>query len=98
MYKRQSLRSLVIDGYVGEGYGRASNEVLATIRQLAMLEGVVFDPVYSGKAFHGLLREIAAGRFASAQDIVFIHTGGIFGVFPYAQQFSSLLPQTEPTA
>ena len=77
----------VIDGYVGEGYALASSEVMQTIKILASLEGVVFDPVYSGKAFNGLLSEIEAGRFANAQDIVFIHTGGIFGLFPYSAQF-----------
>jgi D-cysteine desulfhydrase len=77
----------VIDGYVGEGYGKASKEVLSTIRTLATLEGVVFDPVYSGKAFHGLLSEINSGRFSDSRDICFIHTGGIFGLFPFASQF-----------
>jgi D-cysteine desulfhydrase len=44
----------------------------------------VLDPVYGGKAFHGLLRELADGRFADARNILFIHTGGIFGLPPYA--------------
>lgn len=72
----------VIDGYVGQGYGIASPEVFDLIAELAALEGVVLDPVYTGKAFAGMLAEIAAGRFQGCQDIVFMHTGGIFGLFP----------------
>lgn len=72
----------VIDGYVGQGYGVASPQVFALIAELAAMEGVVLDPVYTGKAFAGMLAEIACGRFQGCRDIVFIHTGGIFGLFP----------------
>lgn len=72
----------VLDGYVGQGYGVASPEVFTLIAQLARLEGLVLDPVYTGKAFAGMLAEIAAGRFEGCRDIVFMHTGGIFGLFP----------------
>jgi D-cysteine desulfhydrase len=72
----------VIDGYVGQGYGIASPQVFALIAELAALEGVVLDPVYTGKAFAGMLAEIDAGRFQGCRDIVFMHTGGIFGLFP----------------
>ena len=72
----------VLDGYVGQGYGVASPEIFKLITDLARLEGLVLDPVYTGKAFAGMLAEIAAGRFEGCRDIVFIHTGGIFGLFP----------------
>jgi D-cysteine desulfhydrase len=78
----------VIDGYVGPGYGRAEAEVFDTIAELAREEGLVLDPVYTGKAFHGMLKEIEQGRFDDCKDIVFIHTGGIFGVFPQRQGFN----------
>jgi D-cysteine desulfhydrase len=77
----------VIDGYVGPGYGRADAEVFDTIAMAARLEGLVLDPVYTGKAFHGMLEEIRLGRFAGRRDIVFIHTGGIFGLFPLRNGF-----------
>jgi D-cysteine desulfhydrase len=77
----------VLDGYVGPGYGRATEEVFETISMAARLEGLVLDPVYTGKAFHGMLEQIKAGRFEACRDIVFIHTGGIFGVFPQRDQF-----------
>ncbi len=76
------IRANVIDGYVGQGYGIASDEIFALIAELAALEGLVLDPVYTGKAFGGMLAEIAAGRFAGCRDIIFVHTGGIFGLFP----------------
>tara|TARA_R110001599_G_scaffold353866_1_gene600935 strand:- start:60118 stop:61110 length:993 start_codon:yes stop_codon:yes gene_type:complete len=78
----------VLDGYVGQGYGIASEDVFALIAELASLEGLVLDPVYTGKAFSGMLAEIEAGRFQGIRDIVFIHTGGIFGVFPQRGGFS----------
>ncbi len=76
----------IIDGYVGPGYGRATDMVFATIRKMATMEGIILDPVYTAKAFNAMLEEIAAGRFAGMSDIVFIHTGGIFGLFPQAEQ------------
>lgn len=75
----------VIDGYVGEGYAKANKDVFACIQRVAQTEGVIFDPVYSGKAFYGLLCEIEKGRFTQDQDIIFVHTGGIFGLFAYEQ-------------
>ncbi len=77
----------VLDGYVGEGYGVAGPEVFALIAELAALEGLLLDPVYTGKAFQGMLAELAAGRFRDCRDIIFLHTGGVFGVFPQAQNF-----------
>lgn len=76
-----SLHIRVIDGYVGPGYAKASEDVFDTIKQAAQLEGIIFDPVYTGKAFHGLLQEIKKGRFGETGDVVFIHTGGLFGLF-----------------
>ncbi len=72
----------VIEGYVGPGYGRATPEVFDTINRVAQLEGIVLDPVYTGKAFHGMLTELDKGRFQGMKDIVFVHTGGMLGLFP----------------
>ena len=82
----------VIDGYVGPGYGRADAEIFDTIARVARLEGLVLDPVYTGKAFHGLLSEIDKGRFGDSGDIIFVHTGGIFGLFPQRAHFQNLAP------
>ena len=82
------LETKVIDGYVGQGYGKANAQIFELIAELARLEGVLLDPVYTGKAFAGMVNEIEAGRFDGCQDIVFIHTGGVFGVFPQSSGFS----------
>ena len=75
--------------HIGPGYAKATPEVFDTIKILAKTEGLILDPVYSGKAFHGLLEEIKAGHYLNdhhSQDIVFIHTGGIFGLFAQRDQ------------
>lgn len=81
-------KAKMLPGYVGSGYGHASKEVFDLIAELARLEGLVLDPVYTGKAFAGMIAEIQAGRFEDCSDIVFVHTGGIFGVFPQSQGFT----------
>jgi D-cysteine desulfhydrase len=87
----------VLDGYVGKGYAKADPHVFQLIADLARLEGLVLDPVYTGKAFAGMLAELSKGRFEDCRDIVFIHTGGIFGLFPQRSQLTSaLLAGKEP--
>lgn len=71
----------IIDGYVGEGYARSRPEEISLIKRMAQLEGIVLDPVYTGKAMFGLLEEIEKGRFREGEKILFLHTGGIFGLF-----------------
>ena len=83
--KAIQLQINIIEGYVGEGYGKASAEIFETIREVAELEGILLDPVYTGKAFHGMISEIENGCFTRFQDILFIHTGGIFGIFPHKE-------------
>jgi len=77
--------------YIGPGYAQADTSVFETIALLAKTEGIVLDPVYTGKAFHGLLTEIKQGAHAGEKDIVFIHTGGIFGLFAQQQHLISAL-------
>ncbi|MEE4659485.1 MAG: D-cysteine desulfhydrase family protein [Halieaceae bacterium] len=81
------VQARVLDGYVGPGYGRADPVVFDTIALVARTEGLVLDPVYTGKAFHGMLEELSAGRFDDCEDVVFVHTGGLFGVFPQRAGF-----------
>jgi len=84
------IQAHVLDGYVGPGYGVAEPEVFDLIARLARMEGVVLDPVYTGKAFRGMIAEIARGTFDGVRDIVFMHTGGTFGIFPQRGGFSCL--------
>jgi D-cysteine desulfhydrase len=81
----------IVDGHVGLGYARSRPEELATIRDVCRADGVVFDPVYTGKAFHGVVTELARdpARFGSA--VAFVHTGGMFGAFASPETFAGVL-------
>lgn len=72
----------IIDGYVGAGYAKSRWEEVEFIQFIAKLEGLILDPVYSGKAMYGMVQEIKRGRFKGCENLLFIHTGGIFGLFP----------------
>ena len=76
----------VLDDYIGAGYAQAGQDVFQTIGLVARTEGLVLDPVYTAKAFHGMLHEMRHGRFRDEKDIVFVHTGGLFGLFAQREQ------------
>jgi D-cysteine desulfhydrase family pyridoxal phosphate-dependent enzyme len=76
---------IVLDGYVGEGYGIPSPECLEAIRLVARTEGILLDPVYTGKAMAGLIDWIRQGRFEPSQTVVFWHTGGVPALFAHAR-------------
>lgn len=78
----------IIDGYVGAGYAKSRSEELEFIKFIAGLEGLILDPVYTGKAMYGMVNEIKKGRFNDYRNILFIHTGGIYGLFPQRELFS----------
>lgn len=82
-----SLPIEIIEGYLGPGYGRAERPVFDTIARVARTEGIVLDPVYTAKAFHGLISEIEKGRFAGAKHLIFMHTGGLFGLLTERTEF-----------
>lgn len=77
----------IINGYVGPGYALPYPELIETIKMAARTEALIIDPVYTGKAFHGLITELRKGRFPKDEPIVFIHTGGAFGLFPQKNEF-----------
>ncbi|HEY3360076.1 MAG TPA: D-cysteine desulfhydrase family protein [Polyangia bacterium] len=81
----------IIDGYVGKGYAQSRPEELALIRDVARTEGLVLDPVYTGKAFYGMVQELKRRRDALGQRIIFLHTGGVFGLFPKMAELAPLL-------
>ena len=90
-FDADSLPIRTVEGYLGPGYGRAEADVFATIAELARSDGLYLDPVYTGKAFHGMVSELnqgATGQLPGARQVVFIHTGGLFGVFPQNQYFN----------
>jgi D-cysteine desulfhydrase len=78
----------IVDGYVGLGYALSRQEELDFIAKTARTDGVIFDPVYTGKALYGLYHEIKKGRFATGKNILFIHTGGFPGLLPKRDAFA----------
>jgi len=77
----------IIDGYVGKGYALSSQAEIDMIKKVAAVEGIVLDPVYTGKAMLGLVDKIKTGVFKHGENILFIHTGGVFGLFPKKSLF-----------
>ena len=73
---------IVLDEYLTDGYGIVNREVTGAIRRLFRTEGVVLDPVYTAKAFIGMLDLIKKGCFKKTDKIVFFHTGGTPALFP----------------
>ncbi|MGE5373044.1 MAG: D-cysteine desulfhydrase family protein [Solirubrobacterales bacterium] len=77
----------IIDRYVGEGYTLVYPEVREVIETTARLEGILLDPVYTGKAMVGLFDLARSGRFSNGKPVVFLHTGGAPEVFSYRHIF-----------
>ncbi|MER3397893.1 MAG: D-cysteine desulfhydrase family protein [Chloroflexota bacterium] len=75
------------DDYVGEAYGVVTPAGLDAIELLARTEGILLDPVYSGKAFSGLVDYVRRGIIPAGSRVVFLHTGGQPALFAYAQEF-----------
>lgn len=73
--------------YVGEGYGIPAAGTLEAIRMMAELEGILLDPVYSGKGMAGMIDLIRQGQFRKGQRVVFLHTGGSAALFGYQSVF-----------
>ncbi len=69
--------------YVGPGYGIPRADTLEAIRMFAELEGILLDPVYSGKGAAGLIDYIRKGRYKTGERVVFLHTGGAAALFGY---------------
>lgn len=76
----------IVDGFVGAGYGQTGVSEVKVIERLAQTEGIVIDPVYGAKALIGFEHQLKQNKIPG-KKILFIHTGGIFGIFPYAQMF-----------
>ncbi len=83
----------VLDGYQGEGRAAVRREELEMVVRLARLEGLVLDPVDTAKAFYGLCDHLRRHRGDLGRRICFVHTGGIFGVFPFRRELGGLLDE-----
>ncbi|MCG6884422.1 MAG: D-cysteine desulfhydrase [Silicimonas sp.] len=80
--------------YVGAGYGIPTEGMVRSVRLLAELEGLLFDPVYSGKGLDGLIDLTRKGAFDGMQNVVFLHTGGSAALFGYPDALE--LPGYQP--
>lgn len=69
--------------YVGGGYGIATPGMIEAVRLFARHEGILLDPVYSGKGAAGLIDLVRKGFFSKKDNVVFLHTGGSAGLFAY---------------
>jgi len=90
--ERVSREMVVADcDYVGEGYGLVDQAVVDALALAARTEGLVLDPVYTGKAMKGLIALAGKGAFAG-KTVVFLHTGGAPGLFGYHSVLEPMLP------
>jgi D-cysteine desulfhydrase len=73
----------IFDDYVGPGYSIPTEEMAEAVRIFARVEGILLDPVYTGKAAAGLLDLIHKGHFKQGEKVLFLHTGGSPGLYAY---------------
>tara|TARA_B110000902_G_scaffold50636_1_gene58201 strand:- start:17586 stop:18599 length:1014 start_codon:yes stop_codon:yes gene_type:complete len=73
--------------YVGGGYGQPTKSMVEAVKMLAQYEGILLDPVYSGKGFAGLIDLIRKGHFKKGENVVFLHTGGSVSLSGYPNAF-----------
>lgn len=78
--------------YVGGGYGVPTPGMVEAVTLMARLEGILLDPVYSGKGMAGLIDLCRKGHFKKGQNVVFLHTGGAVALYGYMDAFSDLKP------
>ena len=73
--------------YYGEGYGMTTEAMITAVKRCAELEGLLLDPVYTGKAMAGLIDLCVQGEIAAGSNQLFLHTGGSAGLFAYREVF-----------
>jgi L-cysteate sulfo-lyase len=73
----------VVAGHAGPAYGVAHATTIEAIKLAGALEGLVLDPVYTGKGLAGLIAQVRAGRWRTDDDVIFVHTGGAPALFAY---------------
>lgn len=78
--------------YVGAGYGIPTPGMVEAVTMMARLEGILLDPVYSGKGLAGLIDLCRKGHFRKGDNVVFLHTGGAVGLYGYMNAFDGLTP------
>lgn len=87
---------LIENVYAGPGYAAFTAETGRAISRLAQAEGILLDPVYTGKAFAGLLDLVAQGQFAAGEHVIFLHTGGLPGLWAYEEKVGAIVRDQNP--
>ena len=78
---------IVFDDYVGPGYSRVTDGMIEAVKLVARSEGIILDPVYTGKTMAGTIDLYKKGYFDGCKDILFVHTGGSPALFAYTDNF-----------
>jgi 1-aminocyclopropane-1-carboxylate deaminase/D-cysteine desulfhydrase-like pyridoxal-dependent ACC family enzyme len=79
-----------MDETLAPGYGQLNDATREAVRLGARLEGLILDPVYTGKALAGLIGLVRSGALSGVAPVVFLHTGGWPAVFAYREEIESL--------
>lgn len=85
----------ITDRFIGEGHGVPTKEGLDAIRLVASTEGILLDPVYTGKAMAALIAAVKTGQIGPDSNVLFLHTGGIPNLFYHAHAFCSKVGGSE---
>lgn len=88
-YQKENM--IVFDDYVAGGYGILNEETARALRLVAETEGILLDPVYTGRAMVGLIDLIEKGYFKKDDNVVFLHSGGTPALFPYREKILDYL-------
>ncbi|WP_298693109.1 D-cysteine desulfhydrase [uncultured Sphingomonas sp.] len=86
-------KTVVDDRWVGDGYALPTDTMVEAVRLLASQEGVLLDPVYTGKAMAGLIGQVREGRWTAGQNVLFVHTGGSPALYAYRPVLAQGVPQ-----
>jgi L-cysteate sulfo-lyase len=81
----------VDDNHIGPGYGHPTAAMWSALKRTAQTEGILLDPVYTGKAMAGLLHDVEAGVIARGATAIFLHTGGTPALFAYADELEAAI-------
>src|SRR6266403_1262336 len=78
----------IADDQRGRGYGLVTDAMIEAVRLMASCEGLLLDPVYSGKAFAGVISDGRSGRYPTGSSLLFLMTGGAAALFAYRSAFA----------
>lgn len=82
--------AVVLDsGHLGERYGMPTEAMRRAVELVARTEGILLDPVYTGKGMAGFIAQLLSGEHSGRDAAIFLHTGGMPGLFAYEEEFAA---------